>query len=184
MIAREIRRTDPETPLTYRNWVTMTSEHNFNTGYDIGTAAAHLDFFSPERYGLQLPWPGDRGFGLVVAYSRYRTGNKPVQWTEFGYDVGPDNGTPDTRTAQAVICDTMMRQVADDGSNAASVWWWPGGYQPVDGTDFGIIDPDGAPRDCALVLAQWNAAFESAPPDLPRTKGAYPPASKGHPCPA
>jgi len=94
LIAREIRRTDPETPLTYRNWVTMTAGHNFNTGYDIGTAAAHLDFFSPERYGLQLAWPGDRGFGLVAAYSRYRTGNKPVQWTEFGYDVGPNNGTP------------------------------------------------------------------------------------------
>lgn len=172
LIAREIRRTDPETPLTYRNWVTMTSEHNFNTGYDIGTGAAHLDFFSPERYGMQLPWPQERNLGLIVAYSRYRTGNKPVQWTEFGSDIGPNGGSPVSRAAQATICDTMMRQVSDDGSNAASVWWWPGGSHPVEGTDFGIIDPDGTPRDCALTLAQWSATFASSPPDLnpdPRT---------------
>ncbi|HEY1337987.1 MAG TPA: hypothetical protein VGF59_10780, partial [Bryobacteraceae bacterium] len=166
LIAREIRRTDPDTPLTYRNWTTMTADHNLNTGYDIGTAAAHLDFFSPERYGVQLPWPGDRGYGLVVAYSRYRTGNKPVQWTEFGYDVGADGGTAASRAAQALICDTMMRQVADDGSNAATVWWWPGGVQPVTGGDFGIVDPDGTPRGCAVTLAQWSQTFTASPPDL------------------
>ena len=60
----------------------------------------------------------------------------------------------------------MMRQVADDGSNGASVWWWPGGAAPLDGTDFGIIDPDGTPRACARTLAQWNASFAAAPPDL------------------
>ena len=60
----------------------------------------------------------------------------------------------------------MMRQVADDGSNGASVWWWPGGSGPLDGTDFGIIDPDGTPRACAKTLAQWNASFAAAPPDL------------------
>ena len=166
LIAREIRGTDPDTPLTYRNWATMTSNHNFNTGYDIGTAAAHLDFFSPERYTPLLSWPEDRVFGLVVAYSRYRTGSKPVQWAEFGYDVGPNGGTPASRGTQAAICDTIMRQVADDGSNAESVWWWPGGYQPDDGSDYGIIDPDGTPRDCALVLAKWGATFAAAAPDL------------------
>jgi len=47
-----------------------------------------------------------------------------------------------------------------------------GRFRTLDGTDFGIIDPDGAPRGCALALAQWNAVFEAAPPDLhadPRT---------------
>lgn len=172
VFAREIRRTDPETLLTYRNWTTMTTEHNANTGYDIGTGAAHLDFFSPERYKPELGWPEGRAYGLVTAYSRYRTGGKPVQWTEFGFDIGLNNGTQPSRAAQSAVCDTIMRQVMDDGSNAASVWWWPGGLQTLDGTDFGIIDPDGSPRECALVLAQWGAAFAAAPPDLntdPRT---------------
>jgi hypothetical protein len=60
----------------------------------------------------------------------------------------------------------MMRQVADDGSNAATVRWWPGGYGLPTGSDFGIIDPDGTPRPCATDLSQWNATFAAAAPDL------------------
>jgi hypothetical protein len=60
----------------------------------------------------------------------------------------------------------MMRQVADEHSNGASVWWWPGGYAPNDGSDFGIVDPDGTPRACARTLQQWNLAFAAAPPDV------------------
>ena len=164
-IARRIRRSDPDTPLTYRNWTTMTSGHNDNTGYDIGAGAAHLDFVSPERYS-QLLWPDNRGAGLITAYSRYRTGGKPVVWAEFGADIGANGGNPASRAAQAAICDAMMHQVADDGSNGASVWWWPGGPGPLDATDFGIIDPDGTPRACARTLSQWNATFAAAPPDL------------------
>jgi uncharacterized protein (TIGR03437 family) len=165
-IARQIRRTDPDVLLTYRNWTTMTDVHNSNTGYDIGTAAAHLDYLSPERYGPVLLWPDDRGYGFITAYSKYRSSGKPVFWAEYGADIGKNSGTPASRAAQAAICDTMMRQVADDGSNGASVWWWPGGYGPMDGTDFGIIDADGTPRACARTLDQWNVTFAATPPGL------------------
>ncbi|HEV2446431.1 MAG TPA: hypothetical protein VGS58_10935, partial [Candidatus Sulfopaludibacter sp.] len=164
-IARQIRRSDPDTLLTYRNWVTMTEVHNDNTGYDIGTGAAHLDLVEPERYAPVLGWPDDRPYGLIAAYSRYRTGGKPVVWAEFGADVGADGGTAGSRAAQGAVCDTMMRQVADDGSNGVSVWWWPGGSSPMNGTDYGIVDSDGTPRGCANVLAQWNAAYAAAAPD-------------------
>jgi uncharacterized protein (TIGR03437 family) len=170
-IARQIRRTDPDTLLTYRNWTTMTSVHNSDTGYDIGTAAAHLDYFSPERYAPVLPWPDDRPYGLITAYSRYRTGGKPVVWAEYGADIGANGGTGASQSAQGAICDTMMRQIADDGSNGASVWWWPGGYGPLDGTDFGIVDPGGNPRPCATILSQWNAMYAASAPDL----ASYPP---------
>jgi uncharacterized protein (TIGR03437 family) len=164
-IARQIRRSDPDTLLTYRNWTTMTDVHNANTGYDIGAGAAHLDFVSPERYTPVLLWPDAQAYGLITAYSRYRAGGKPVVWAEYGADVGTNGGDPSSRAAQAAVCDTMMRVVADGGSNGASVWWWPGGYGPLDGTDFGIIDPDGTPRACARTLSQWNTTFDSTPPD-------------------
>jgi hypothetical protein len=67
----------------------------------------------------------------------------------------------------------MMRQVADDGSNGAAVWRWPGDTSPIDGTDYGIVNPDGSPRDSANILAQWNATFAGAPRDL----ASNPPAS-------
>jgi hypothetical protein len=150
----------------------MTSTHNDNTGYDIGAGAAHLDFFSPERYSPVLPWPDARAFGFVTAYSRYRTGRKPVVWAEFGADIGAKGGNSASRAAQATVCDTKMRLVSDDGSNGASVWWWPGGFATLDSSDFGIIDPDGTPRACARTLAQWNATFAAAPPDLTADPGA------------
>ncbi len=164
VIAREIHRTDPNTLLTYRNWSTMTGEGNSQTTYDLGTGAAHLDFFSPENYDAS-GWPARREWGFVTAYSRYRTGGKPVQWTEFGYDIGLNYGTLTSRAAQASLCDAFMRQVNDDGSNADSVWWFPGGLEPASNSDFGIIDPDGTPRDCALALAQWGKTFASSPPE-------------------
>ncbi len=165
VIAREIRRTDPDTLLSYRNWATMIDIGNSQTTYDLGTAAAHLDFFSPENYDSS-GWPDHRKWGLVTAYSRYRTGGKPVQWAEFGYNIGLHYGTLTSRAAQTSLCDTFMRQVNDDGSNADSIWNYPGGLALGSNTDFGIIDPDGTPRDCALALAQWGATFASAPPDL------------------
>ncbi len=164
-IAREIHRTDPDTLLTYRNWATMTDAGNAQTSYDLGTGAAHLDFFSPENYDTSS-WPDRRKWGLATAYSRYRTGGKPVQWTEFGYDIGLNYGTPASIAAQGSLCDAFMRQVNDDGANADSVWWWPGGLAPASNSDFGVINPDGTPRDCATALAQWGATFASTPPDL------------------
>ncbi len=165
LIARTIRQLDPDTLLSYRNWTTMTDVHNFNTGYDIGTAAAHLDFFSPERYQPVLGWPDDRTYGLVVAYSRYRTGGKPVHWTEYGYNIAADSGSQAALDAQSAVCDTMMRQVVDDGSNGGAVWWWAGGVMVTDGSDFGIVDPAGNPRECAQVLSQWNTTLAATPPD-------------------
>src|ERR1700722_14069389 len=114
VIARRLRRSDPDTPLTYRNWTTMGSVYNDQTGYDIGSGAAHLDFFSPERYSTLL-WPDSRASGLVTAYSRYRTGGKPVIWAEYGADIGANGGTAASQSAQGAVCDTMMRQVGDDG---------------------------------------------------------------------
>ncbi len=165
VIARAIRHTDPNALLSYRNGPTMTETHNDQTGYDIGTGAAHLDFFSPENYDGSLTWPDDRKWGLVTVYSRYRTGGKPVQWTEFGVSIGPNEGTAASRTVEAGFCDAMMRQVNDDGSSAATVWWWPGGWKVQEQSDYGIIDPDGTPRDCASIMAQWATAFATAPPD-------------------
>ncbi len=166
VIARQLRRTDPDTLLGYRNWTTMTSAHNQFTGYDIGAGAAHLDFSAPEQYSPLL-WPDIRAAGLITAYSRYRTGGKPVLWAEYGANIGANGGTPALRAAQGAICDAMMHLVADDGSSGASVWWWPGGFSPLNaGDDYGIIDPDGTPRACANTLAQLNATFAASPPDL------------------
>ncbi len=158
---REIRRSDPDTLVTYRNWLAMTAAGNASMGYDLGTGAAHLDFVSPEKYELSM-WPETRNWGFTTAYGRYRTGGKPVQWVEFGYDIGAGGLT--NRVNQTSFCDGFLRLVSEDGSSADTVWWWPGGIYVLSQQDFGIIDPDGTPRGCAQAMAEWGAKFEKTPP--------------------
>jgi uncharacterized protein (TIGR03437 family) len=165
VVARAIRQLDPNTQLTYRNWSTMTSVGNSSTGYDLGTGAADLDFLSPETYDIS-PWPQHREWGFATVYARHKSGGKPVQWVEFGYNVGNKYGTPASLGEQASVCQANMQLIADDGSNADTVWWWPGGDNLVQGSDFGIINPDGTLRACALTLAQYGATFEQTPPSM------------------
>ena len=165
LVARAIHQLDPDTPLTYRNWSTMTSVGNSSTGYDLGTGAAHLDFLSPETYDTS-PWPQHREWGFATTYARYKSGGKPVQWVEFGYNVGNEYGTPASLGEQAAVCQANMQLVADDGSNADTVWWWPGGDSIFTASDFGIVNPDGTLRACAQTLAQYGATFQQTPPSV------------------
>jgi len=131
--------------------------------YEIGAAAAHLDFTSPQAYEIPTPWPAGRGLEFATAYARYRSGGKPIYWAEYGFDIGA-NGATASLAAQSVICDSLMRLANEDGSSAASVWWMPGGWRVDTGDDYGIFNPDGSARPSAQTLAQWGATFAAAPP--------------------
>ncbi len=173
--ARLVRSISPGTLISYRNGgsaavnadysllgegLTMMQEMN----YDFGTAAAHLDFIAPHAYFIPIPWPDGRGLGVEAAYARYRSGGKPVYWTEYGINIG-DAGLG--MATQAATCDSVMRLVSEDGSGAAAAWWMPGGWRPDEGSDYGILNPDGSPRQCATILSQWGAAFQTTPPAQP-----------------
>ena len=164
VIARQIRRSDPDTLLTYRNWTTMTSVHNDNTGYDIGAGAAHLDFFSPERYAPRCSGPMT---GPAV-WSPHTAATVPAA----SRCCGPNSAPISDRMAGIRLrarrrrhLRHMMRQVADDGSNGASVWWWPGG-SPLGRHRLRHHRSRRHSARLCRTLAQWNATFAAAPPDL------------------
>ena len=171
--ARLIRRVSPGTLLSYRNGATAVLDASYtltgfgidqltNVTYDPDTAAAHLDFLAPHAYAIPIPWPNGRGLGFSAEYTRYRSGGKPVFWSEYGTDIGA-NG--ERLADQANICDSVMRLVEEDGSVGHAVWWSPGGWR-IDGnaSDYGILNPDGSPRPCAQALAAWGAKFAQNPP--------------------
>ena len=165
IVVREVRRTDPEALLSFRN-PDGSLPNQPVLRFDPGTAAAHLDFISTEAYGVPVTWPEGRTAGLIAAYARYRSGGKPFYRPEYGYSSFKLNGgTAADRAVQTSLCDTIMRASAEDGSSAAAVWWMPGGLDTTFPSDYGIFDPDGSPRGCALVLAQWAATFAANPPD-------------------
>jgi uncharacterized protein (TIGR03437 family) len=170
--ARAIQAVAPGTLLSFRNGSGTWSVYNNQfMGYDLGVAAAHVDFVSSELYGCcagnggvsALAWPDSRGYGFGAAYGHYRAAGKPVYWAEYGFNIG-FTPTPATLASQAATADAMMRIVNEDGSAASSVWWMPGGWRSDSGDDYGILNPDGSPRSSATTLAQWGATFAAAPP--------------------
>jgi hypothetical protein len=169
---RLIRSVSPGTLISYRNGGSAVVDANYSLtpagaamlsgmNYELGTAMAHLDFSSPHAYLIPIPWPAGRGLGFAAAYARYRSGGKPVYWSEYGLNIGVNR---ERVTTQAIICDSVMRLINDDGSNAAAVWWMPGGWRVDEQSDYGILNPDGSPRDCAYALSWWSANFALAPP--------------------
>ena len=173
--ARLVRAAAPGTLLSFRQAGGAVLDTNYallgngtvmlnEMAYEIGAAAAHLDFTSPQGYSIPTPWPAGRGLEFATAYARYRSGGKPIYWAEYGFDIGANGGTAANIATQVAMCDSMMRLVNEDGAGAASVWWMPGGWRVDTGDDYGIFNPDGSPRPSALVLAQWAATFAATPP--------------------
>ena len=169
---RLIRAVSPDTLISYRIGSGAVVDASYalapagaamldQMNYEFGTAMAHLDFFSPHAYGIPIPWPAGLGLGFGAAYGRYRSGGKPIYWSEYGLNIGSNGAGLATQTT---ICDSVMRLINDVGSGAAAVWWMPGGWRVDEQSDYGVLNPDGSPRPCATVLARWGATFRATPP--------------------
>ncbi len=166
-VVRHLRTLDPEALFGVRTGYGGTGQrgNNEDMGYDLLSGAAHLDFISPESYGMPLHYQQARSTGFITAYARYAGHGKPVFWSEFGASIGPRDGTAATRRDQARLCETMMRVIADSGADAMAVWWWAGGWRVNELSDYGVSNPDGTPRESAIILGEWGRKFISSPPE-------------------
>lgn len=119
--------------------------------FDPLSGAAHLDFISPEAYGMR-PEEGDyRRWGFVDAYCRWAGNGKPVFWSEYGASIWPGY-KPEDYEAQRRIWENVQRLVLFAGADGDAGWWWPGGYRVDEKSDYGCIEPWGEPRPSALEL--------------------------------
>ncbi len=163
---RHLRTLDPDALIAVRTGWGGTGQrgNNLGMGYDLGAGAAHLDAISPEGYGMPATFPEARRTGFITAYGRYAGAGKPILWLEFGASIGPRDGTARTRSNQALLCETTMKMIADSSADGTAVWWFPGGWRHNERSDFGILNPDGSPRDSARLLSEWGRKFNAAPP--------------------
>ena len=142
-----------------------------------GTAAPkHMDFLNPEGYNLKTggwdtPTPDDdiRKGGLVTAYFRFTSREKPIVWMEFGYTV---NGIQGAWTPERVHIDpaqlqnqkreyeSFYRMFIESGARGAAPWWLPGGFRLGENSDFGLIEPDGSERPAVDVLRRYLPRFD------------------------
>ena len=163
---RHLRDLDPGALFAVRTGWGGTGQrgNNLNLGYDLISGAAHLDAVCPEGYGMPADFPPARKTGFITAYGLYAGNGKPVCWLEFGASIGSTNGTYRARRQQALLAETTMRVAADSGAEGTVVWWYPGGWRVNERSDFGIVDPDGSPRDSARVISDWARRLQENSP--------------------
>jgi len=183
-IVRPLRAWDPNHLITFRGGACgIPSGPVFAHIHSVGVAR-HMDFLCPEGYNLQTggwanPTPPDdiRKGGLVTAYYRFVSREKPVVWMEFGYTANGFGGAwsperlrlkQDELERQRIEIERFYSMIIESGSRGAAPWWLPGGFRLGENSDFGILEPDGSERPSARVFKTFQPRFAEVvhrPPD-------------------
>ncbi|MBN1270336.1 MAG: hypothetical protein JXB04_12165 [Kiritimatiellae bacterium] len=127
---------------------------------DPASGAVHLDFISPEAWGLTGPIEQFHEAGFITAYGRGVSDAKPVLWIEFGTTVGADPQAPDLEK-QARIYEQVIELVSQSAAAGCFAWWYPSGYRVDEASDFGLVHPDGSLRPAAEVLRRASRRLRS-----------------------
>ncbi|MCC6731546.1 MAG: hypothetical protein IT208_19655 [Chthonomonadales bacterium] len=130
--------------------------------YDMASTGMHFDFASPEGYGLV---PEEAGFS--TAYGRWAGNGKPVFWAELGMSIYPYDTTGTKAAEQRELYRGFARMLVDSGASGLAGWWSVGGYRVDERSDFGVLAPDGTPRESALAL-RAAARRVTSPRETPR----------------
>jgi hypothetical protein len=163
-VTRFIKTIDPDVLLGFRTlgWNTLvweswsgTASTDRELGFDLASAAGHLDMTGPEGYGQPADAVAGRKWGVITSYARMVSNGKPVSYPEFGGLVGARGGTPEENRRQNALVEGMMRSVAESDADCVLVWWWTG-WQPIETSDYGITDSSRTPRASARTLADWG----------------------------
>jgi hypothetical protein len=164
-VTRHIREVDPTHLIGVRTGYGGTGEMgiDFRMPFDLISGAKHLDFISPEGYGLSPDWKKARAAGFTTLYGRFAGNGKPVFWAEFGRSVHPHYDEA-AFTLQKNIYENMYRLVLDSVAQGSAGWWFPGGYRLGEDSDYGVVFPDLTPRPAALVLKGYAEAITGQPP--------------------
>ena len=165
---RQIRAHDPAHLVTFRFGACGIPDGPRFAHSHSASVAKHVDFLCPEGYNLQTGgWatstPADdlRKGGLVTLFYRFLSREKPVVWMEFGYTVngmagpwktGMEHISPAELAIQRTEHQHFFRMFLESGARGAAPWWFPGGYRVGEGSDFGVLEPDGSERPVCEVL--------------------------------
>ncbi len=132
--------------------------------FDPLSGGAHLDFISPEAYGMTAEEGDYRRWGFVDAYCRWAGNGKPVFWSEFGNTIHPGY-KPDDYERQRRIWENSLQLVLFAGADGDAGWWWPGGFRVGENSDYGCTEPWGEPRPSALQLKEFAPRLCTRGPD-------------------
>lgn len=130
--------------------------------FDLASGAAHLDFISPEGYGIVGDLDNYLAGGFTTEYARLVSGGKPVFWAEYGQSIWPDIYDADNLKRQALHYDRSYDLFIRSHANGSSAWWFPSGLRVDEVSDFGIVRQDSQSRPAGLVIRDRYAQAEKA----------------------
>jgi hypothetical protein len=181
-VAEPLRAWDPNHLVSFRGGACgIPGGGRFAHIHSVGVAK-HMDFLCPEGYNLQHGWavatpPEDlRKGGLVTLFYRFQSREKPVVWMEFGFTVNGFHATwcpqmvyinPAELEKQRAEFEGFYRMFIESGARGAAPWWLPGGFRLDEGSDFGVLEPDGRERPAAEVMRRYIPQFATVQHQMP-----------------
>ncbi len=123
--------------------------------YQLEGNAMAEDFLSPECYGRVGIAYLEHTIPFEIAYGRSVAPREPFLWAETGmtvWDAGEEADDPGALKQQAHYYSTLYRYTIEAGGDGLFFWWYPGGLRVNEGSDFGLINPDGTDRPCTRVV--------------------------------
>jgi hypothetical protein len=136
---------------------------------DPAAGAVHLDFISPEGWGLVTD-DDFAGAGFITAYCRGASGGKPVVWKEFGLSVGSTPDAVEFRN-QERLYRSMFDLVLRSRSSGCFAWWYPGGWRVDERSDMGVVNPDGTWRKVRDAFTEFTFKLRQAARTPPPWRG-------------
>ena len=161
---RVISRVDPNHLFSVRTGYGGTGQMwiAYRMPFDLTSGVKHLDFTSPEGYGLGGDYLNYKRAGFLNLYGRFVGGGRPVFWSEYGVPIYFQGNTWSwSMDGQTSYFRNMHRMFLETDVNGGSGWWWPGGHRVDEDSDFGVINADRTPRPAAIELQKLASAYKA-----------------------
>ena len=181
-VVRRLHEIDPHHAVSFRMNHAGDPTDRDGMPYGFEGVSRATDYLAPEGYGRVGGWAEVRPGWFTAAYARAVAPDKPLVWAEVGTSVWDEAAVapaPETLAFQGRFYDDFFHMATASGADGLFFWWFAGGYRFGEGSDYGLINPDGTDRPSSLAVRRNAAAFLSAPapaaPDvwLPFDRDAY-----------
>jgi hypothetical protein len=154
---RLVRSVDPHHLVSFRmaEAANPTLKLDGWISYDWPYLAAAVDILCPEAYGRIGDWEKVKPGWFQAAYACWAGPELPMMWAECGVSVlelGRKAGSPERLEYQAQFYRDFYRMLAGSGADGVFFWWYPGGFRVGEGSDYGIINPDGTDRPVTAII--------------------------------
>lgn len=132
---------------------------------DLRSVAKHLEFLSPEGWGMNGSHKDVLSGGITTAYSDWASRGKPCFWCEWGMNIwNRAKVEPDSERIeeQGVQYHYFLEMFLRSGANGQAAWWLPGGFRVGENSDFGILSPDASWRPACYAMKEWSDRLKAS----------------------